>query len=179
VRRKAKIQIKAIRSASSKERLRRRYRPERVKLLFIGEAPPASGHFFYQADSGLYRAVRSTFIAVFPKLTNEDFLKSFRTFGCYLVDLCGTPVDRLNKSQRRKVCKDGEARLSRTIQNLRPKIVITIVRSIENNVARAMIRARRNESSLNLPYPGRWKKHRMEFEKILAPVLRKELKLPI
>jgi hypothetical protein len=28
---------------------------------------------------------------------------------------------------------------------------------------------------LVLPYPGRWKHHRAEFEELLIPVLRKEL----
>jgi hypothetical protein len=46
----------------ARERLRRRYRPDGVRILFVGEAPPASGRFFYQADSGLYRAVRDTFV---------------------------------------------------------------------------------------------------------------------
>ena len=41
-------------AALAREHLRRRYRPAHVDLLFIGEAPPASGRFFYQADSGLY-----------------------------------------------------------------------------------------------------------------------------
>ena len=50
----------------SKERLRQRQRPRRVIILFVGEAPPASGRFFYQADSGLYRAIREAFVKAFP-----------------------------------------------------------------------------------------------------------------
>jgi hypothetical protein len=49
-----------------------------VRILFVGEAPPASGRFFYQGDSGLYRAVRETFIAAFPSMPKDDFLNSFR-----------------------------------------------------------------------------------------------------
>src|SRR5687767_7532298 len=41
-----------------REQLRLRYRPRDVQLLFVGESKPASGTFFYQADSHLYRAVR-------------------------------------------------------------------------------------------------------------------------
>jgi hypothetical protein len=44
------------RRAIGREHLRKHYRPDRVRILFVGESPPASGRFFYQADSGLYRA---------------------------------------------------------------------------------------------------------------------------
>jgi hypothetical protein len=44
-----------------RERLRLRYRPVLIRLLFIGESPPASGRFFYRQDSGLYRAIRDAF----------------------------------------------------------------------------------------------------------------------
>jgi hypothetical protein len=34
---------------TSEERLRRRYRPEPVRVLLVGESPPASGRHFYAA----------------------------------------------------------------------------------------------------------------------------------
>lgn len=57
--------------------------------------------------------------------------------GCYLVDLCGKPVDQMDPGSRRCICEAGEARLARRLQQLRPKIVITVVRSIGSNVRRA------------------------------------------
>src|ERR1700720_3952865 len=72
-------------TALSRERLRERYRPARVKLLFVGEAPPASGRFFYRADSGLYHAIRSAFVGAFPSVRSADFLDSFQALGCYLL----------------------------------------------------------------------------------------------
>jgi hypothetical protein len=159
----------------ARERLRRRYRPDKVKILFVGEAPPASGRFYYQADSGLYRAIRQTFVAAFPSLEDAEFLESFRDLGCYLVDLCGMPVDRLAPLERRKACVEGEVRLRRTIRLLRPKLIITVVRSITANVARAQLGARWTGLHLELPYPGRWHSHRVAFERALVPVLSREL----
>src|SRR5690242_11432639 len=104
--------------ALSRERLRRQYLPSRVRILFVGEAPPASGRFFYQADSGLYRALRATFNRAFPDMEGIDFLKAFRDRGCYLVDLCGRPVDRLRPKSRKRVCSAGEVPLSGLIQQL-------------------------------------------------------------
>jgi len=65
-------------SADSRELLRERYCPTRVRLLFVGEAPPASGLFFYRADSGLYRAIRSAFVSAFPAPEMQIFSNHFR-----------------------------------------------------------------------------------------------------
>jgi hypothetical protein len=159
--------------ALARERLRRRYRPAHVKILFVGEAPPASGRFFYHADSGLYRAFRDTFAIAFPALDDSNFLELFRGFGCYLVDLCGRPVDRLSNSLRRKTCQAGEIRLSRILKQLRPRMVVVVVRSIVPNVRRSIAKAEWKGQTLELPYPGRWQQHRASFKKQLLPVLRK------
>jgi hypothetical protein len=159
----------------ARERLRRRYRPDRVRILFVGEAPPASGRFFYQEDSGLYRAVRDTFIAAFPSWQESEFLDAFRAFGCYLIDLCGEPVDQMARKMRKSICYAGEARLARTIRALRPTVIVTLVRSIRASVKRAQMTAGWSGLHLELPYPGRWKHHRVEFQRQLVPVLLKTL----
>src|SRR6266576_3897174 len=108
----------------ARERLRKRYLPDPVRILFVGESPPASGRFFYQADSGLYRAVRDTFATAFPLLRESEFLDFFRSLGCYLVDLCGQPVDRMTRNAREHACRAGEVHLARKIRELHPKIMI-------------------------------------------------------
>jgi hypothetical protein len=143
-----------------------------VRLLFVGESPPASGRFFYAANSGLYRAIRRTFISALPALEDTDFLESFCGLECYLVDLCGKPVDRLSPAERRQACVESESRLSRTIHKLRPEVVITIVRSISENVRRAL-GAGWEGKYLELPYPGRWQRHRQTFTEALAPILKR------
>jgi hypothetical protein len=157
----------------ARERLRKRYRPAGVWVLFVGEAPPASGRFFYQADSGLYRAVRDIFIAAFPSLQKSRFLDSFRSLGCYLVDLCREPVDKMHRHARRRACLSGEVHLCRTLRQLRPQVVITVVRSIGVNVRRAEGLAKWSGLHIELPYPGRWHQHRIRFRAKLVPLLRK------
>lgn len=163
-------------TSRAKERLRQSYRPNRVQILFIGEAPPASGRFFYCADSGLYRAIRDTFFAAFPGMPGAQFLNSFRSLGCYLVDLCGRPVDPMSVGSRQRVCLAGEARLSRRIRELRPKAIVAVVRSIGINVSRAELRANWSGPHFELPYPGRWDRYRKEFLRKLVPVLRANLR---
>lgn len=164
-------------SLTARERLRRSYRPKRVRILFVGESLPASGRFFYQADSGLYRAIREAFVTAFPGLQHRDFLASFRDLGCYLVDLCATPVDRLSNTERKKAHRQGEIRLSKTIRKLRPQILIVLLRSIAPNVRRSTQLARWTGQSLELPYPGRWRRHRAAFIRRLTPVLRENLRV--
>ena len=156
----------------ARERLRRRYRPARVRILFVGEAPPASGRFFYQADSGLYRAVRESFVETFPDVAAGDFLQAFQEMGCYLIDLCGKPVDRMAPQQRKIICMEGETRLATRLKQLRPKIVITVVRSISGNVKRSEQRAGWLGKHVELPYPGRWHRYRQVFLEDLTSVLR-------
>lgn len=160
------------RQGDARERLRRRYRPSRVRVLFVGESPPASGRFFYQADSGLYRALRGAFLAAGQAAPEADFRDAFRTLGCYLVDLCGSPVDRLTAPARLRICRESEVRLSRILRKLQPDTVIVVVRSIANNVLRAEQHANWSGRHIELPYPGRWSRHREAFLAALVPVLR-------
>ena len=162
-----KLQTRSI----ARERLRNNFRPNRVRILFVGESPPASGRFFYQADSGLYRAVRKTFLTAFPSMRRTEFLDSFRALGCYLVDLCVEPVDNMTRDARRCACRSGEARLARMIRTLRPEIIITVVRSIGENVRRAREQAAWSGPHFELPYPGRWYRARLQFSRQLVPLL--------
>jgi len=153
----------------AQERLRRRYCPETVTALFVGESPPASGRFFYQQDSGLYRAVFAAFQSVDPSIDGVSFLSVFGGAGCYLVDLCADPVDRLDNASRRAACVAGEVSLAVTISRLKPRTIISVVRSIEENVSRAASRACWSGEFLRLPYPGRWTRARAAFCDGLAP----------
>jgi hypothetical protein len=156
----------------TQEALRRKYRPEKVRLLLIGEAPPASGRFFYQQDSGLYRAIREAFLAIEPSITDESFLSVFQESGCYLIDLCPRPVDHLDARSRRAACVANEASLCKTIGSLQPRAIVTLLRSIRGNVARAVSCAGWQGSLLELPYPGRWRRHREIFVDALVPQLK-------
>ena len=82
------------------EELRRKYRPGRVRLLFIGESPPASGRFFYRRNSGLY-------LAEHPAL---NLIYRFKPRLCYLL---------LKKHKTRRQCQKLIPRFLRAIDDLR------------------------------------------------------------
>lgn len=160
------------------EILRTQYRPSQISILFVGEAPPASGRFFYRADSGLYRAFRSAFVTAFPSLESSEFLEDFKAMGCYLIDLCESPVDQLSGGARRRICAESEGRLATQIRNLQPGIVVIVVRSIAGNVRRSLKSAGWGGETVELPYPGRWRHHQRAFQEVLVPLLRRELPAP-
>jgi hypothetical protein len=155
----------------SNEELRRKYRPKQVRFLFVGESPPASGKFFYQRNSGLYRAMRDVFAAVDPSVNDENFLTMFQESGCYLVDLCSQPVDRMSASLRRTTCRASEHSLAKTIASLNPQMIATLLRSIQSNVSNAVALASWSGPLLHLPYPGRWAHLKSEFITDLLPVI--------
>lgn len=163
---------------ASHERLRRRYQPAEIRLLFVGEAPPASGRFFYRQDSGLYRAIRDAFCSVDPLATDDRFLRTFQKAGCYLIDACAEPVDHLDSRSRRAACLASEPFLSRRISRLQPAAIVILLRSIQSNVRRAAECAGWRGSIFDLPYPGRWLRHREMFLRTLAPQLKDRLGLP-
>lgn len=154
------------------DQLRLSYRPDIVRILFIGESRPASGRFFYQGDSGLYRAMRDTFQLLHPSITDATFLHTFQVLGCYLVDLCGRPVDKLNPQARQAACLTAEPQLCRVFSTLQPEMAAVVVRSIRQNVRRAASCAGWAGRLLELPYPGRWSSHREVFTAQLVSVLR-------
>jgi hypothetical protein len=87
-------------------------------------------------------------------------------------------VDHLPRNTRTDICCAGEVRLARTIGTLRPIAVVTLVRSIRASVKRAQIMTGWSGLHLELPYPGRWKHHRVEFQRQLVPMLLKALAQP-
>lgn len=93
-------------------KLRERYKPERIKVLFIAESPPKSAHdkvrFFYNPDQELwdhmYRAVMKV---VFPEFVHrqgekELWLRKFQSLGFYLIDATDRPVNHLSPTERRR-----------------------------------------------------------------------------
>jgi hypothetical protein len=118
--------------------------------LFIGESPPASGRFFYSANSGLYRAMRMAFQRADSKASDENFLAVFRSRGCYLTDLSHEPIPYLRRAMR----SNGEKSLAREINRLQPEIIAPVLRSIARNVETAAERANWEGEILQFPYPG-------------------------
>jgi hypothetical protein len=158
---------------TEREALRRRFLPERVRLLFVGESPPAGGAFFYAGDSGLFRATRDAFREAFHGFDDgQSFLERFANVGCYLYDLCDEPVNRLTNG-RRAAHRAGEAQLTQTFVALRPQVIVVLLKSIAASVNRSVDAAGLAHVERHvLTYPSRWHQHRIVYRAELTALLR-------
>jgi hypothetical protein len=161
-------------SRTKREALRRSFRPPHVRVLFVGEAPPRADGFFYEPGSSRHRVVERVFLEAFgPRFQPESFLRWFADAGCYLEDVCQSPVDGLSKEARESLCRAGEKRLAETILELRPLVIVVLMRRIAGYVRGALDRAGVQAEIIEVPYPGRWPAHREVFEGTMVPSLRR------
>jgi hypothetical protein len=155
----------------STEALRRKDRPDDIRVLFVGESPPAGGTFFYAANSKLYFATQEAFLKSMPELRGKAFLAAFKDLGCYLDDLCLEPVNHLPNREKRAKRKEGEAPLTRRMKRQSPRAIVVVLLGIEQNVRRAAREAGHASVALHgLPFPGQW--HRQRYVDELADLVR-------
>jgi hypothetical protein len=155
--------------SNSTERLRRRYKPDDVRVLFVGESPPAGGAFFYRANSKLYDATREAFERAIPRLAREeDFVRAFARLGCYVDDLVLYPVNHLDLKapERLQARAAGVKPLARRIKPLRPRVAVVVMKAIVDDVRDALELAGHGAARReDLPFPAR---HRDRYVAELA-----------
>lgn len=144
---------------TSTERLRRRHKPDDVRVLFVGESPPAGGTFFYRANSKLYDATREAFESAMPQVARQDdFLSAFERLGCYLDDLALYPVNQLDLKapERLQARAAGVKPLARRIKALRPRVAVVVMKTIVDDVRDALeIAGHGAVEHAELPFPAR------------------------
>ncbi len=136
---------------------RKRWKPSKVVVLFVGESPPANGTFFYCGNSNLARYTREALERVCGKFDSmSDFLRVFKEKGCYLVDLCDDPINNLDKYERNKRRNQGVKNLSRIIEELEPKKIVVVMKGIKPYVKKALGEkaALFNIDKYTLPFPS-------------------------
>ncbi len=79
------------------------YMPKDVRVLFVGESPPASGNFFYFGTGNLFNYTKEAFERAFNVRFNTPlaFLNFFKNCGCYLEDLI--PIPGLNVNDYKNI----------------------------------------------------------------------------
>lgn len=159
---------------SGVDELQSRYKPEAVKVLFVGESSPAQGTHFYRANSNLFRATRAAFARALGEENvpaGEAFLRFFRDQGCWFVDLADRPVNQLPEAERRDAVRAGVAGLAATIRAVQPERLVAVKRDIADTVREAIALADADGTSLHvLPFPVRqWTP---KYEAGLAALLR-------
>jgi hypothetical protein len=123
------------------ERVRQRYRPPEIRLLFVGESAPAGGTFFYAQNSTLYYETRTAFATTLPTqiAATRTFLELFKGLGCYLDDLCLEPINHLERAARHQRRSDAEGSLAQRIRGYSPLMVVAIGKTTAAPHVRAVL----------------------------------------
>jgi hypothetical protein len=142
-------------SVNTYEQLRHSYKPDKIRVLFVGESPPAGGTFFYKADSNLYHFTQRAFSDVFGiAFEDKRFLDSFKSIGCYLEDLCPTAINITNKAERKRQWVAGVESLTKRIRAASPQAIVTVMRAIAPHVNKAACKAGVDSTRIcSLPFP--------------------------
>lgn len=122
-------------------KIRLSYKPHKVRVLFIGESPPASGEFFYfGGNNSLLKYIRQAFISVYGDKCGDgdEFLQFFKENGYYLDDLSEEPINRILEKERRQLRKANIGSLAKRLKEIHPESVIIFMKSIEKDVRKAL-----------------------------------------
>jgi hypothetical protein len=134
------------------EAVRRRFRPERITTLFVGESAPHSGDFFYRGNTQMQSHMRRAVELAFGE--SDDFLKSFQAYGWYLDDLVLEPVDKLSRSERRARCLDAQKSLADRIEAYQPEAIVSVLKRIKSFVDAAVVISGSRVPRYDLSFPG-------------------------
>ncbi|MBV9565744.1 MAG: hypothetical protein JOY90_35615 [Bradyrhizobium sp.] len=152
------------------EEVRRRYRPERVATLFLGESAPASGDFFYLGRNAMTTHMRRVLM---PEATTDKvFLAGFKTRGWYLDDLVLIPIDKMAHGERRAHWVRSLPSFTARLAEYRPAAVVTLLAGMHAIVLRAVREAGHEMPVHSVPFPGHGNQGRFRAELgALLPIL--------
>jgi hypothetical protein len=151
------------------EEIRKRFLPERITTLFVGESAPHSGDFFYYGNSAMLAHMKRAVELAFGK--SDDFLKSFQAYGWYLDDLVLEPVNHLSKPKRIAKCLDAQKSLADRIETYMPEAIVSVLKSIEPFVNAAARMAGSKAPLYGVPFPGMGQQPR--FRAGMAAIIQK------
>jgi hypothetical protein len=165
------------------ERLRDIYKPEKINLLLIGEAPPDpnSDHNFYEV-SPLTEYTREAFQQSFSKIksrfTFEEFLHYFRLLGCFFEYLGNAPVNKKDALKRNHFLIKNLPDFIRRLKESPPKIAIVLVRRIDFLVKYAFEEAGLSSVKINyMSFPSSYRGYNEIYINKLRQILSSEKEL--
>jgi hypothetical protein len=157
------------------EDIRKRYKPDKIRIFFAGESVPAGGNFFYMGDS-LTEHTKQAFERAFRRSFDdcEDFLNFFKQMDCYLDDLSLIPVNHMEPKEREKTLKRSINGFSKKLDSYSPEIIIIIMKKIKKHVLEAVGKSGLNNVCIHtLPYPCYSMSNRTRYVDDLVKILKR------
>ena len=150
-------------------RAARRFKPRKVELLLVAEAPPGTlERYFYFPEvtehDSLFRYVARAILKIEPTRANKaELLGQLRDRGVFLIDLKRDPVDGTPLA-------DGVPGLLRRVKRLDPEKIILIKATVHDAAYLPLVGAGLPVAPERVPFPGSGQQTR--FEEIFARALR-------
>ena len=177
-----KLNIKIHKDKIDYNQLRKNYKPDFIRVLYIAESPPSGGTFFYAANSNLFRCIKNAFKNVFGETVVNDltFLDFFMINKFYLDDLCIEPVNDKIDSARISLRQQGIEPLSKRIKSYNPDAIIILMKSIALEVKEAIRKSNLNTNNIFVTtFPSFSKENKLNCVKDNELVLKKLIDLGI
>jgi hypothetical protein len=135
------------------EAVRLKFKPSKIKVLFVGETYPTNGSFFYNEDSVLYRFTKEAFDEYYnsDKFNPEFFMQK----GCYLFDISKAKFGMTSK-EKVNATAEGIPVLAKFIEENCPEYIISTNSYIFNAIIMANAEASdlvADENIFDLPTP--------------------------
>lgn len=152
------------------KQMRNAFLPKKIKVIFILESPPVSGHYFYNPGG---RPTEILFREMMNSLFGEKFhskndgLKKFMGAGYFLVDPIYKPVNKLKKRERDSLILNNYKNFLRDLKNLIGHHKVSLI-IIKKSVHRLLSEKLKNDGfnllnlSEEIPFPMPY--HRKEFD---------------
>jgi hypothetical protein len=150
------------------------YRPEKARLIILGEAPPPE-KFFYFGDSLFFQYLRRAFFSVLPETEQRDkawFLTLFREIGGWRIDICEEP-QRGTKGGADDVTPFLNAFMLRW--HALPRTEDAIVVASPKRLVPVLPEEVKAVLAASVPPPGQWNSLRRAFLTEMDRVLRQEI----
>ena len=150
-----------------------RYRPAKIRALFIGESRPANGTYFYYGNSNLFNYTKQAFEQAEDQVFTLD---RFRAHGCWLYDVCDDPVNRLEDGERRNTIIMGLPLLQQVLHETAPEYVFVIKEGVFGELVYPRILKEGyvdGATAFHLPFPACGQQN--NYVRLLADVLRRTI----
>ena len=117
------------------ESLRESYRPSKIKILIIGEAPPSNTRFFYCGDTLKYdnlfmEAIKVLYkedANIYQKKRNstlkKELLNKLKSEGFYLMDLYPFPIKKENGKKKKILKKIRDSYIDLFIEKFKKEVL--------------------------------------------------------
>lgn len=157
-------------------KLRNKYLPEKLKLIFVLESPPASGKYFYDETGKTSEPLFNELMKLlnYKPADKKDGLVFFRDKGFFLVDATYKPVNELKGKKRNETIISDFNELVADLEGLchnkkSPLILVkaNICRLLEKKLEAKAFTVLNKEIVIPFPSTGQQKRFHAEIGKIL------------